>query len=161
MPERLLKPVALARLVRATGAWAGPSLRSRGVRGELLEQASFDAAGLVPVRADLSGPAQGGHVAGHDDLAVGKAGVLLLGEVVAPQVPAFLPDGQVQTCRPGGQGGLGRDQDDGRLGTLDPGAHILIPCPAAGYGGWRWCSSSPGSCGILRRAVGPVSYTHL
>ena len=51
---------------------------------ECVEQAAFDAAGKVPVCADLSGPAQSGHVAGHDDLAVGEAAVLGLGQVVAP-----------------------------------------------------------------------------
>ena len=51
---------------------------------ECVEQAALDAAGLVSARADLSGPAQGGHVAVHDDLAVGEAGVLRLGQVVAP-----------------------------------------------------------------------------
>ena len=54
---------------------------SRRVLGECVEQAALDAAGLVPVRADRSGPAQIG------------------------------------------QDGLGRDQDDGRLGNFDPRAH--------------------------------------
>jgi hypothetical protein len=57
---------------------------SRRLLRECVEQAALDAAGLVPVRADLSGAAQGGHVAGHDDLAVGDAAVLLLGQVAAP-----------------------------------------------------------------------------
>jgi hypothetical protein len=49
-----------------------------GVLGEPVEQTALDAAGPVTVRADLSGPAQRGHVTGHDDLAVGEAAVLLL-----------------------------------------------------------------------------------
>jgi hypothetical protein len=73
------------------------------VLGECVEQAAFDGAGLVAVRADPGGPAQGGHVAGHADLAAGKAAVFALGQVVAPQVPAFLRDGQDETRRPGGQ----------------------------------------------------------
>ena len=44
------------------------------VLGECVEQAAFDGAGLVSVRADLGGPAQGG----HDDLANAICGSLLL-----------------------------------------------------------------------------------
>jgi hypothetical protein len=42
-----------------------------------------------------------------------------------PQGPAaFEPD---SADAPGGRGGFGREQDDGRLGTFDPRAHILHP----------------------------------
>jgi hypothetical protein len=81
------------------GVWAAGDHDGRMswlIFGEGVEQAALGTAGLVPVRADLSGPAEGGHVTGHDDLAVGGAALLPLRQVVAPQVPAFLRDGQGQ-----------------------------------------------------------------
>jgi len=41
---------------------------SRHFLRESVDQAALDAAGLIPAGADLSGPAQDGHMAGHDDL---------------------------------------------------------------------------------------------
>jgi hypothetical protein len=61
---------------------------------------------------------QGGQVAGHDYLAVGDAAVLPLVQVIASQVLALLDDRQHEARGLCGQGGLGRDHDDRRRGTL-------------------------------------------
>jgi hypothetical protein len=61
---------------------------------EGVQQAALLASGRVPVCADRGGTAQGGWVAGHDDLAARDAAVLPLGQVVAQQALAVLPDRQ-------------------------------------------------------------------